>query len=56
MCSVTNPFQVRNTKSYFGPDRRRSSSNAYVGPERRVGCEVEVLQQPSLLDKARTPV
>ncbi len=28
-------------------------SNAYIGPERRVGGEAEVLQQPSLLDKAR---
>jgi len=27
-----------------------------MGPERRVGGEVEVLQQPSLLDKARSAI
>src|SRR2546429_6781895 len=53
---VVNPRPFIKTKTYFGPDRRRNSSNAYIGPERRVGGEVEVLQQPSLLDKARTPV
>ena len=40
----------------FGPDRRRNTNAAYSGPERRVGGEVEVLQQPSLLDKARSTV
>src|SRR5213078_3659246 len=53
---VVNPRPFIKTKTYFGPDRRRNASNAYIGPERRVGGEVEVLQQPSLLDKARTPV
>jgi CheY-like chemotaxis protein len=32
------------------------ANNAYIGPERRVGGEVEVLQQPSLLDKARSTI
>ncbi|HSY56408.1 MAG TPA: response regulator, partial [Bradyrhizobium sp.] len=27
-----------------------------IGPERRVGGEMEVLQQPSLLDKARSGI
>jgi len=53
---VANPRPFIKTKTYFGPDRRRNTSNAYIGPERRVGGEVEVLQQPSLLDKARTSI
>ena len=51
---VANPRPFIKTKSYFGPDRRRSTSNAYIGPERRSGGEAEVLQQPSLLEKARS--
>ena len=51
---VANPRPFIKTKTYFGPDRRRNTTNAYIGPERRVGGEVEVMQQPSLLDKART--
>ncbi len=50
---VANPRPFIKTKTYFGPDRRRNTNNAYIGPERRVGGEAEVLQQPSLLDKAR---
>ncbi|HEY2211609.1 MAG TPA: response regulator [Bradyrhizobium sp.] len=53
---VANPRPFIKTKTYFGPDRRRNTSNAYIGPERRAGCEAEVVQQPSLLDKARTTV
>ena len=53
---VANPRPFIKTKTYFGPDRRRNTSTAYIGPERRVGGEVEVLQQPSLLDKARSSV
>jgi CheY-like chemotaxis protein len=53
---VANPRPFIKTKTYFGPDRRRNTSNAYIGPERRIGGEVEVLQQPSLLDKARSTV
>src|ERR1700694_2317454 len=44
---VANPRPFIKTKTYFGPDRRRNNSNAYIGPERRVGGEAEVLQQPS---------
>src|SRR6202012_53439 len=51
---VANPRPFIKTKTYFGPDRRRNTANAYSGPERRTGGEVEVLQQPSLLDKARS--
>ena len=53
---VANPRPFIKTKTYFGPDRRRNTTNAYIGPERRIGGEVEVLQQPSLLDKARSAV
>ena len=49
---VANPRPFIKTKTYFGPDRRRNTSNTYIGPERRVGGEMEVMQQPSLLDKA----
>jgi hypothetical protein len=53
---VANPRPFIKTKTYFGPDRRRNTTNAYIGPERRIGGEMEVLQQPSLLDKARSTV
>ena len=53
---VANPRPFIKTKTYFGPDRRRNTNNTYVGPERRVGGEAEIVQQPSLLDKARTSV
>ena len=43
---VANPRPFIKTKTYFGPDRRRNTSNAYIGPERRVGGEVEVLSSP----------
>jgi len=45
---VASPRPFIKTKTYFGPDRRRNTSNAYIGPERRIGGEMEVLQQPSL--------
>ena len=32
---VANPRPFIKTKTYFGPDRRRNTSNAYIGPERR---------------------
>jgi CheY-like chemotaxis protein len=51
---VANPRPFIRTKTYFGPDRRRNTNSAYMGPERRVGEKHEVLQQPSLLDKARS--
>ena len=53
---VANPRPFIKTKTYFGPDRRRNTSNTYIGPERRVGGEMEVMQQPSLLDKARSGI
>ena len=53
---IANPRPFIKTKTYFGPDRRRNTNNAYIGPERRMGGEAEVLQQPSLLDKARSAI
>ena len=53
---VASPRPFIKTKTYFGPDRRRNTNTAYIGPERRTGGEVEVLQQPSLLDKARSSI
>lgn len=32
---VLNPRPFIKTRDYFGPDRRRSTSNTYNGPERR---------------------
>ena len=42
------------TKSYFGPDRRRSVSSNYVGPERRKGGRADVIRQTALIDKSKT--
>jgi DNA-binding response OmpR family regulator len=50
---VVSPRPFIRTKTYFGPDRRRNTSNAYIGPERRNNGKAEVIQQPALLDKAR---
>src|ERR1700745_2971747 len=47
---------LTKTKPYSAPDRRRNTNPAYIGPERRVGGEMEVMQQPSLLDKARSGI
>ena len=52
---VASPRPFIRTKSYFGPDRRRNTSNTYIGLDRRNGGKAEILQQPSLLDKARSP-
>jgi two-component system chemotaxis response regulator CheY len=50
---VANPRPFIKTKTYFGPDRRRNTNNAYIGPERRVGGEMDVVRQHALIDKAR---
>jgi two-component system, chemotaxis family, chemotaxis protein CheY len=51
---VANPRAFIRTKSYFGPDRRRSVSSSYVGPERRKGGRSDVIRQTALIDKAKT--
>ena len=50
---VASPRPFIRTKTYFGPDRRRNITNAYIGPERRTGGKAEVIQQQPLLEKAR---
>ena len=55
---IFNPRPFVETPSYFGPDRRRNTLGAYIGPERRGqgGSKAEVIQQQALLDKAKTSV
>jgi len=50
---VLNPRPFIRTKTYFGPDRRRTSSAGYVGPERRQGGQADIIKPASLLDKAK---
>jgi YesN/AraC family two-component response regulator len=52
---VANPRPFIKTKTYFGPDRRRSVNPNYAGPERRKGGKAEVIRQVPLLDKVRAP-
>jgi two-component system, chemotaxis family, chemotaxis protein CheY len=50
---VANPRPFIKTKTYFGPDRRRSTSSNYVGPERRKGGKMDTIRPAALLDKAK---
>jgi DNA-binding response OmpR family regulator len=50
---VANPRPFIKTKTYFGPDRRRSVSSSYSGPERRKGGKADIIRQQPLLEKAR---
>ncbi|HWL05673.1 MAG TPA: response regulator [Xanthobacteraceae bacterium] len=50
---VVNPRPFIRTKTYFGPDRRRTTNANYVGPERRNGGKADVVKPISLLDKAK---
>ena len=52
---VANPRPFIKTKTYFGPDRRRSATAGYVGPERRKGGKAETIRQSVLFDKSRAP-
>jgi len=52
---VANPRPFIKTKTYFGPDRRRSNNSAYVGTERRKGGKADVIKQAPLFEPARTP-
>jgi two-component system chemotaxis response regulator CheY len=49
---VVNPRPFIKSKSYFGPDRRRSAAASYTGPERR-RTEAETIDQHPLLEKAK---
>ena len=50
---VANPRPFIKTKTYFGPDRRRSNT-PYAGPERRRGGKADIIRIQPLLTKART--
>jgi two-component system, chemotaxis family, chemotaxis protein CheY len=39
---VANPRRFIKTKTYFGPDRRRSNAPTYTGPERRKGGRLDL--------------
>jgi CheY-like chemotaxis protein len=52
---VASPRPFIKTKTYFGPDRRRSVNPNYVGPERRKGGKADIIRQVALLDKVRAP-
>jgi two-component system, chemotaxis family, chemotaxis protein CheY len=52
---VVNPRPFVRTRSYFGPDRRRNTTQAYVGPERRKGGKAEIIKPQALIDKVRLP-
>ncbi|RDV05362.1 response regulator [Undibacter mobilis] len=52
---VVNPRPFIRTRTYFGPDRRRSTGAGYVGPERRKGGKADVIKHSTLLEKVRTP-
>ena len=45
------PRPFIRTKSYFGPDRRRTVNPHHVGPERRRGGKADVISQQPLLQK-----
>lgn len=48
---VASPRPFIRTDKYFGPDRRRSTSVAYTGPERRATAEPPAIEQDSLVHK-----
>ena len=52
---VSSPRPFIKTRSYFGPDRRRSTNSNYTGPERRIGDKAEVTRQRPLLVNAKPP-
>src|SRR3954454_17492679 len=49
---VANPRPFIRTRSYFGPDRRRTATPNYAGPERRKGGKPEIIQHQPLPEKA----
>ncbi|MBS0248790.1 MAG: response regulator [Proteobacteria bacterium] len=51
---VVNPRPFIRTKTYFGPDRRRSATSAYTGPERRKGGKADAAKNSTALEKVRS--
>lgn len=52
---VANPRPFIKTKSYFGPDRRRSGAASFLGPERRKDGKAETFKQSALRERSRVP-
>jgi CheY-like chemotaxis protein len=52
---VLNPRPFIRTRSYFGPDRRRNTTQNFVGPERRKGGQAEIIKPQALIDRVRMP-
>jgi DNA-binding response OmpR family regulator len=50
---VAHPRPFIKTATYFGPDRRRSTSANYSGPERRKGGASDTITQLALIEKAK---
>ncbi len=50
---VANPRSFVRTKSYFGPERRRSVGVPYSGHDRRNGQKAETIVSRTLSEKAR---
>jgi two-component system, chemotaxis family, chemotaxis protein CheY len=48
---VANPRPFIKTRTYFGPDRRRTANPRYSGPERRKGGRADVIRPQPLLVK-----
>jgi CheY-like chemotaxis protein len=51
---VAHPRPFIKTATYFGPDRRRSTSSNYSGPERRKGGASDTIAPMALIEKAKT--
>ena len=52
---VANPRPFIKTKTYFGPDRRRNTNTAYMGPERRVGAKPRCSSNPRCSTRRAPP-
>ncbi len=52
---VASPRPFIETATYFGPDRRRMINPNYAGPERRKGGKADIIRQPALLEKVKSP-
>ncbi|HWV54479.1 response regulator [Pseudorhodoplanes sp.] len=50
---VVNPRPFVRTKTYFGPDRRRSLNPNYSGPERRRGGIADFIAQQAIFAPAK---
>ena len=51
---VANPRPFIKTKSYFGPDRRRTVNPTYAGTERRKGGKADIIKQTPMFEKSRS--